>query len=348
MTRWAYLGPAGTFTEQAARTLQEHRAADADRGELIPSPDVPAAIAAVRSGDADAACVPMESSVEGSVPLTQDALTAGPDLVIVDEAFVPVTFDLLVRPGTERSAIRKVGAHPHGLAQVREWLAAELPAAEPTVYSSNGAAAAAVAAGELDAAAAAPVAATQYGLQTVVHDIGAVRDAVTRFVLVARPGSMPAPTGDDRTSLVLGVANRPGSLLAALTEFAARGINLTRLESRPTRHRMGEYVFLLDADGHIADPAMADVLGALVRHDVLVRFLGSYPRRDGLPSRVSDFATVARYEAAAAQVARWRDGRSDGDGPAGPAGRPDAGPPRWQDAVRGPGTTDRPVTEDRS
>jgi prephenate dehydratase len=161
----------------------------------------------------------------------------------------------------------------------------------------------------LDAAAAAPVAAVEYGLQPLVRNIGTVRDAVTRFVLVARPGAVPAPTGDDRTSLVLGVANRPGSLLAALTEFAARGINLTRLESRPTRHRMGEYVFLLDADGHIADPAMADVLGALVRHDVLVRFLGSYPRRDGLPSRVSDFATVARYETAAAQVARWRDGR---------------------------------------
>lgn len=346
MTRWAYLGPAGTFTEQAVRTLEKIRPAGAGRVELVPSPDVPAAIAAVRSGDADAACVPMESSVEGSVPLTQDALTAGPDLVIVDEAFVPVTFDLLVRSGTERSAIRKVGAHPHGLAQVREWLAAELPHAEPTVYASNGAAAAAVAAGELDAAAAAPMAAIHYGLHTLVHDIGTVRDAVTRFVLVARPGAMPAPTGDDRTSLVLGVANRPGSLLAALTEFAARGINLTRLESRPTRHRMGEYVFLLDADGHIADPAMADVLGALVRHDVLVRFLGSYPRRDGLPSRVSDFATVARYEAAAVQVARWRGGRSDGSG--GPAGRPDAGPPRWQDAVRGPGTTDRPVTEDGS
>lgn len=308
--RWTYLGPEGTFTEQAARSLVD-RLAPADGVELAPVGGVSEALGAVRSRAADAACVALESSVEGAVPLTQDELTHGQPLLITAEAYVPITFDLLVRPGTNLAEIRTVGAHPHGHAQIREWLAMNLPQAEAVMSASNAAGAASVAAGELDAAAAAPVAGPRYGLVSLVADIGSVRDAVTRFVLLRRPGRPPAPTGNDRTSLVLSVGNHPGSLLAVLGEFASRGINLTRLESRPTRSKLGVYYFLVDADGHLADPAMADVLAALIRRSALLRWLGSYPRVQGSNDPAAEFATANAYATANEQVRRWTSGEWD-------------------------------------
>lgn len=305
--RWTYLGPAGTFTEQAALDL-------AARGpepepELVAAQSVSAALAAVRAGDADAACVPLENSVEGAVPLTQDELTHGEALLIAAEAYVPITFQLLSRKGMTLSAVRAVGSHPHGLAQVRDWVARELPQATTVVTDSTAAAAAAVAEGTLDAAAAAAVAGARYGLEPLADDIGLIRDAITRFVLMRRPAAAPEPTGNDRTSMVLWVANEPGTLLGLLSEFASRGINLTRLESRPTRTRPGEYVFLVDADGHIADPAMADVLGALIRRGALLRYLGSYPRMRGRSVPPADFAGAARYLDAQEAVDGLRHGR---------------------------------------
>jgi len=308
--RWTYLGPQGTFTEQAARLLVDRLCADIPGGtvELAPVAGVSAALGAVRSGAADAACVALESSVEGAVPLTQDELTHGDPLMITAEAYVPITFDLLVRPGTDLASIRTVGAHPHGHAQIREWLATNLPDAEAVMAASNAAAAESVGNGELDAAAAAPVAGPRYGLVTLAGDIGEIRDAVTRFVLLRRPGPPPPATGNDRTSLVLSVGNHPGSLLAVLGEFASRGINLTRLESRPARSKLGVYVFLVDADGHLAEPAMAEVLSTLVRRSALLRLLGSYPRIEGINVPLPEFATDRAYRDAADQVIRWQRG----------------------------------------
>ncbi|MBM9477798.1 prephenate dehydratase [Nakamurella flavida] len=303
--RWAYLGPEGTFTEQAACELASTLP---EPPELVSAAGVSAALAALRSGEVEAACVPLESSVEGAVPLTQDELIHGAPLMIVAEAYVPVTFDLLVRAGTSLDDVRTVGAHPHGLAQIRGWLADRLPAAQTVVHASNAAAAAAVAAGELDAAAAAPVAADTYGLIAAARDIGDVRDAVTRFVLLRRPGPPPAPTGNDRTSMMLSVDNEPGALLAVLSEFATRGVNLTRLESRPTRNGLGDYVFLVDAEGHIADPALADVAAALTRRGALPRLLGSYARRSGAAAPAARYATDSAYAAAARTVAQWQNG----------------------------------------
>lgn len=305
--RWTYLGPAGTFTEQAALDLAARHAFQ--KLELVPAQSVPAALAAVRAGDAEAACVPLENSVEGAVPLTQDELTHGEALLIAAEAYVPVTFQLLGRPGMTLDAVRTVGSHPHGLAQVRDWVADHLPHAKEVVTDSTAAAAAAAADGSVDAAAAAAVAGIRYGLVPLADDIGLVRDAITRFVLMRKPAAAPEPTGNDRTSMVLWVANEPGTLLGLLSEFASRGINLTRLESRPTRIRPGEYVFLVDADGHIADPAMADVLGALIRRGALLRFLGSYPRLRGRSVPPADFAGAARYLDAQAAVEGLRDGQ---------------------------------------
>lgn len=308
--RWTYLGPEGTFTEQAARLLARQRQAGCTAAEvtLVAVSGVSAALEAVRNGDVDGACVALESSVEGAVPLTQDELTLGAPLMITAEAYVPVTFDLLVRPGTTLGSVRTVGAHPHGHAQVRDWLSVNLPAGEAIPMGSNAAAAAAVHAGELDAAAAAPAAAQRYGLIPIARDIGHVRDAVTRFVLLSRPGPPPAPTGNDRTSLVLSVDNTPGSLVAALTEFGTRGLNLTRLESRPTRNKLGEYVFPVDVDGHLSEPAIADVLGALLRRSMLHRWLGSYPRAHGTGAPLPAHATAQAYADGARLVGQWQRG----------------------------------------
>ncbi|MET3807455.1 prephenate dehydratase [Nakamurella sp. UYEF19] len=304
--RWAYLGPEGTFTEQAVQSILA-RNPDVPV-DLAPSAGVSAALDQLRSGEVDAACVPLENSVEGAVPLTQDELTHGEPLVITAEAFVPVTFDLLVRPGTDAGAVRTVGSHPHGHAQVRDWLAEHLPSAEIVMTPSTAAAAAAVAAGEIDAAVAAPVAGSRHGLTVFAHDIGIVRDATTRFVLLRRPGPPPAPTGNDRTSLIVSVDNQPGALLSVLSEIANRGINMTRLESRPTRSKLGEYVFLIDTDGHIAEPAMADLVAALIRRSVMMRWLGSYPRMVGTNVPAPDFATDDAYDAAALAVSDLRTG----------------------------------------
>lgn len=303
---WAYLGPLGTFTGQAATEL----AARSDEPvELLAANGVSAALDLVRSGAVDAAVVPLENSVEGSVPLTHDELTHGAPLVIVGEAFVSVTFDLLVRPGTSSEQIRTVGSHPHGHAQVRDWLAAHLPDVEAVVTSSTAAAAEQVADGTLDAAAAAPVAGTRYGLESFAVDIGLSRDAVTRFVLLRRPPCpAPAPTGHDRSSFILTVENTPGSLLDVLTEITGRGVNMVRIESRPTRSRLGEYVFLLDVDGHLTDPALTEMAAALDRRRVLLRWLGSYPRALGTNATMPEHAQPHTYASATARVQRLLNG----------------------------------------
>jgi prephenate dehydratase len=305
-TRWSYLGPMGTFTEQAALDLAGRRP-DEDV-QLVAATSVSAALAAVRSGESDAACVPLENSVEGAVPLTHDELTHGQPLLITAEAYVEVTFQLLGRPGSTLADVRTVGSHPHGLAQVRDWLARELPHAGTVVTDSTASAAAAVADGTLDAAAAAPVAGRRYGLAVLADDIGFTRDAITRFVLLRRPTAPPAPTGNDRTSMVLWVANEPGTLLGLMNEFAARGINLTRLESRPTRTTLEDYVFVVDADGHVTDPAVADALAAITRRGALLRYLGSYPRMRGTSVPPAAFASGEGYRRAADVVSGLQRG----------------------------------------
>jgi prephenate dehydratase len=271
--RLAFLGPHATFTEQALRSLPESRGA-----ELVPCAGSPAVLHAVRRGEVDAGCVPIENSVEGAVGAVLDGLVADPPLVIVREALVAVRFVVLVRPGTSAADVRRLGSHPHGVAQTRGWIAAHLPDAEVLLASSTSDAAAQVAAGDLDAAVAAPLAAEQHGLEVLVDDVADNPGAVTRFVLVAPPGPPPAPTGSDRTTIAATTENRPGSLLALLTELSVRGIDLTRIESRPIKDRPGEYWFHLDATGHVADPALGEALAALHRRCDRVRFLGSFPR----------------------------------------------------------------------
>lgn len=289
LARVAFLGPHGTFCEQALRGVEPADLAAAlgvgsGPVDLVPATSSTLALDLVRAGEASAACVPLENSVEGAVPATMDGLVETPPLVIVRELLLPVRFAVLVRPGTTLGDVGSVASHPHGEAQTRRWIAEHLPAAEVRLTGSTAAAAAAVAAGEVDAAVCAPVAAQHHGLVPLAENVHDTGDAVTRFVLVRPPGHPPpAPTGADRTSLAATTVNQPGALLALLTELAVRGVDLTRIESRPSKLAFGEYWFFFDGAGHVADPAMGEALAGLRRRCSQVRFLGSYPRA-GVPS----------------------------------------------------------------
>lgn len=304
MVRIAYFGPEGTFTQQAALAMS----ADGT-DELVPVDTVSAALAGVRAVEFDAACVPVESSVEGAVNATMDALSEGVPLVAVAETVLPVRFSVLVRPGTTAADVRTVASHPHALAQVRTWLVANLPGATALATTSTAAAAVAVEAGEFDAAVCAPVAVRQYPLHPLATDVADVPDAMTRFLLVRRPGPLPPPSGADRTSLVAMTANRPGALAELLVELAERGINLTRIESRPTRGQLGEYRFFFDLDGHIAEERVGDALGALRRRCLSMRFLGSYPKADRRSSAPVDGTRNEDFVAAQQWLADVRTGK---------------------------------------
>ncbi|MQA24784.1 MAG: prephenate dehydratase [Micromonosporaceae bacterium] len=303
-TRFTYLGPEGTFSEQALRRIPA-----AKRAELRPARSVPDALDAVRDADADAALVPLENSVEGAVGVTLDQLAEGDPLVITREVVLPVTFVLATRVGRGLDEIRTVASHPHATAQCRDWLHKNLPQAAIVDVLSTAAAAAAVAKGEHDAAICAPIAVERHRLNPVAEDIGDHPDAVTRFVLVSRVGAPPAPTSNDVTSIVVYIAHdRVGSLLGVLTELAVRGINLTRIESRPVNNRLGQYCFFLDCTGHVADARMGEALMGLRRTSAAVRFLGSYPRASPEKITAPPGTADADFSDAVAWLSRLRHG----------------------------------------
>jgi len=268
---------------------QNAQVASDTEGEHIPFASVDATLAALRAGALDAAMVPIENSVEGGVSATLDALASGDPLVVVGEEVVPIAFVLATRAGISLADIHAVSTHPHAWAQVRAWMSTHLPDAEYLPGASTAAAAAGLA-GERAAyqgAVCAPVAAANHGLTVLQEDIGDNNGAVTRFVLVARPGRLPAPTGADKTSVVLFQReDRPGGLLEILEQFATRGINLTRIESRPNGGRLGDYCFSIDCEGHVKDERVGETLMGLKRVCADVRFLGSYPRADGVEAQV--------------------------------------------------------------
>ncbi|MEP6649136.1 MAG: prephenate dehydratase domain-containing protein, partial [Lapillicoccus sp.] len=221
--RYGYLGPAGTFCQMALDAWPA--AEDAEDAEHVPCESVVAALAALRSGELDAAMVPIENSVEGGVSATLDALSVGSDVGIIGEVLVPVTLVLAVRPGTRLEDVKAVGTHPHGWAQVRTWMNANLPSAVYLTTLSTAAAAADLdpTAGDVaayQAAVCAAGAARIHALDVLAEDIGDNGRAVTRFALVARPGQTPGPTGADKTTLVLYQRDdHPGGLLELLEQF---------------------------------------------------------------------------------------------------------------------------------
>lgn len=270
--RIAFLGPVGTFAHAAVRTLPAAEGAD-----LLPLASVTLAIDALRAGDADGALVPLENSVEGAVAATLDELSGGEQLVIAEETYLPVVFDVLVRPGSGR--IETLATHPHAEAQTRRWIIDNLPDARVVLVGSTAGGAEAVAAGEYDAAIAPVVAGEIYGLASYAHNVADNSGAVTRFVLLTNPAPPPPPTGNDRTTLVAYLReDHSGALLEILSEFSTRAVNLTRIESRPTGELLGRYCFSVDCEGHLADARVGDALAALHRICADVRYLGSYPR----------------------------------------------------------------------
>ncbi len=308
-TRFSYLGPEGTFSEVALRTLP-----DADGAELVPARSVPEALDEVRSGAVDAALVPLENSVGGAVPVTFDDLAAKSALQITREVVLPVRFVFAARPEVRADGIRSVAAHPQASAQCRDWLRRTVPEAMVMDVLSNATAAVLTAAGEYDAALSTGLAARRNGLTLLAEDVADHRSALTRFALVGRPAPAPAPTGHDITTLAVFIAHdRVGALLGVLTELAVRGVNLTRIESRPTGGRLGRYCFFLDCTGHVAEARMGEALAGLRRVCADVRYFGSYPRAvppGGAEPAVPPppGASDADFAAAAEWLARIRAG----------------------------------------
>lgn len=303
MSTYAYLGPVGTFTEAALRKVTN------EGDSLIPFANVTAALNAVRRGQTTYALVPIENSVEGVVARTLDELATGDPLVISGEVTLPVSFALMGRPGVKE--IKKIATHPHAEAQCRTYIATNYPDAEIISTASTAGAAEAISRGEFDAAIAAPVAATHYNLEVIADDIGDNVGAVTRFVLVTKPGTLPAPTGFDRTSLAAFIGiDHAGALLEVLTEFAVRGVNLTFIQSRPTGVELGHYHFIIDAEGHINEARVGDALTGLRRICEDIRFLGSYPRADKVLPTSADRTSDKAFEESAQWLNNVRRGQA--------------------------------------
>ena len=309
--RYAYLGPAGTFTEAALRQV-----ADPATSTFLPQPDVVSALEAVRRGDAEFAVVAIESTAEGGVTATLDALAVGRPLVLLREMLVPVAFTLAAPPGTRLEDVGRVAAHPHAWVQCRRWLSANLAGVVQVPATSNTAPAALIAdrlrrlaRGEsgvptlpFDAALVPPSSVETYGLVPLAADIEDNPNAMTRFVQVGLPGELPERTGADKTTLVVHLPhNESGALLSMLEQFATNGVSLSRIESRPIGDALGRYSFSIDAEGHLLDERVGAALMGLHRVCPVVRFLGSYPRVDGVRTAVragtvdSDFVSAREW-----------------------------------------------------
>jgi len=274
MLRVGYLGPPGTFCEQALLTQDDLAA-----GELVALPTITDVIETTVSGDVDLGVVPLENALEGAINVTLDTMTFDADVLIQREIVIGVQLNLLGVPGAQLSDIKKVLSIPVAIAQCRSFLRKELPGAEPFGANSTAEAARLLAADPDPATAAigTALAAEIYGLEVLAVDIEDHPENQTRFGVLAREG-IPGPTGHDKTTIVVfQKADEPGSLLSILQEFAARAINLTNLHSRPTKLGLGDYCFLIELEGHLSDELVADCLRDLKSKQADVKFLGSYP-----------------------------------------------------------------------
>jgi prephenate dehydratase len=271
--RIAYLGPAGTFSEEAALLY----AGDGD--ELIPFASFPALTAAVETDIADSAVLPIENSIEGSVSMTVDLLIHETELQICREIVVPVRHCLVAAPGATITGIKTIHSHPQALGQCRRFIERCLPHAHQSAALSTAAAVQEVAQGADTTIAAIGTAraAELYGGHILARNIEDNHLNVTRFVALAARDH--APTGNDKTSLAVTTRqNVPGSLHAVLDELAADRIQMTKLESRPSKGVLGEYYFLIDIEGHRLDPKIASALERMRAKSDIFKVFGSYPK----------------------------------------------------------------------
>ncbi|AWB84859.1 prephenate dehydratase [Corynebacterium liangguodongii] len=301
MNRIAFLGPHGTFTEEAVWAF------GLDDAELIPADSPSAALRMVRAGEADRAVVAIENSVDGAVTSTADALIEDHGVQIYGETELEISFSIMTRPGERLEDSETFATHPVGYQQVKNWVAAHAPRAEFRAASSNAAAAEMVARGQADAAAAPARAAELYGLTVHARGVADRQAARTRFVLVGPRGVPTARTGTDRTFVAFQLPNEPGTLVGALQEFAYRGVDLSRIESRPTGQAHSTYNFFVELVGHIEDTPVAEALRSLYLRASEITYLGSWPRVDepgGKP-----MIDAARLGAAQDWVQRAREGK---------------------------------------
>lgn len=268
--RVAYLGPEGTFSQMAARGLFGLQA------RYRECATIDAVFEAVESGDATYGVAPFENSTEGAVSMTSDALVES-KLRIRQEHVLPVAHCLLSR-ARSLTDIQSVYSHPQALAQCRSWLAKHLPRAQVVQTTSTAAAAREAQTDDRAAAIGADIAAELHDLPILRANVQDRPENATRFVVLAKED---APrSGNDRTTLAFGVADKKGALRKALSIFEANEVNLTRIESRPSRKRAWHYVFLVDVEGHRTDKNLAKALGEIARAVDFVKVVGSYPRGD--------------------------------------------------------------------
>ena len=303
---YAFLGPVGTFTEIALSQIKQAKGA-----RQVPVNHVAEAIELVLSRKVDRALIPVENSIEGGVSATLDALAGAESIRIYGEYLVPVTFNLVARPGTKLSDIKTIATHPVAYAQTRKWLLEKLPKHVHLPSTSTASAARDLLEKDLgDAAIAAPTITSHFKLTVLSNNIGENKQAQTRFIQIGLEGDLPKPTGADKTSVIVELpTDRPGSLLEMLEQFATRGVNLTRIESRPIGDRLGRYRFNIDAEGHVLDESVGEALAGLHRFSPRVSFLGSYPRADKQQTTPIGNNSNSEYSSAKAWLKRIRTGR---------------------------------------
>lgn len=264
----AYLGPEGTFTQAAAMKHFGHAAV------CIPQLTIDRVFAEVESGNCNYGIVPVENSTEGMVSHTLDSFLDSP-LKIAGEVEMRISHHLLAAPGTGINDVTLICAHQQALAQCRNWLDTHWPRTERQAVSSNGEAARLAAVTPGMAAVAGDMAADAYDLQRLAENIEDAPDNTTRFLVVGR--SEVAPSGHDKTSIVVSSRNKPGALFALLDPFRRNGVSLTRIETRPSRTEKWAYVFFIEFEGHLQDPAAQAIMRELEEQSILLKPLGSYP-----------------------------------------------------------------------
>jgi prephenate dehydratase len=303
---YVFLGPKGTFTELALAQIK-----GSETSKQVPVSHVAEAIELVLSGKVSRAVIPVENSIEGGVSATLDALAGTEKIRIYGEYLVPVTFNLVARPGVKLKDIKTIATHPVAYAQSRKWLLENIPKHAHIPASSTAAAAMELIENNaFDAAIAAPSITNHYQLSTLAKNIGDNKKAQTRFIQIGLAGELPKPTGADKTSVIVELpTDRPGTLLEMLEQFATRGVNLTRIESRPIGDRLGRYRFNIDAEGHVLDESVGEALSGLHRFSPKVTFLGSYPRADQEQTTPNGNNANTQYKSAKAWLERIRAGR---------------------------------------
>lgn len=280
MKKIGYLGPAGTFCHEATvRYLNSEIGV-----ELIDYSNIPALAAAIGNRALDEGVVPVENSWEGTVNLTLDSLSAEANTAIKGEVVLPIRHYLLAADSVDAGSIKKVLSHPQALAQCRCYLDKNLPGVELEPANSTAEAARLVAGRRDWAAIGSQRAARAYGLQVIGSEIQDGEVNETRFVVLSQTDG--DYTGRDKTSLLFSAAHRPGSLYEILAEFAGRGINLSKIESRPAKRKLGEYIFFVDIEGHRTEPEIWAAIEAARQRTGWLRVLGSYPRFEGVVEQV--------------------------------------------------------------